>query len=352
MVAAAAATGILSLCGSPVHADSNADGTAAGSPGLASGNTVQAPVNVPVNLCGNTVDVVAALNPAFGNACSHSSGGQTVTSGSHTTGTTTDSPGVVSGNTIQAPVHAPVNLCGNAINAVGILNPVSGNACSSGSGGQSVTSGSSTTGTTTDSPGVVSGNTIQAPVHAPVNLCGNAINAVGILNPVSGNACSPGTGAQPAPVQPAPVQPAPVQPAPVQPAPVQPAPVQPAPVQPAPVLNVPVVPAQTPRGGGSHQTSSDTGSGDTSSDVDSGTTQNSASSSVSHAPVSAQGIRTTESGTSPHTPAVAPLGRRAHQVPALAETGSEGVLAASAVSVAMLAGGLILYRRGRVSSHR
>jgi LPXTG-motif cell wall-anchored protein len=38
--------------------------------------------------------------------------------------------------------------------------------------------------------------------------------------------------------------------------------------------------------------------------------------------------------------------------PALAETGSEGVLAASAVSVAMLAGGLILYRRGRVTARR
>ncbi|MFD1663587.1 chaplin [Streptomyces caeni] len=71
MVAAAAATGILSLCGNPVHADSGAAGTASGSPGVASGNTVQVPVDTPVNLCGNTVDVVAALNPAFGNACAN-----------------------------------------------------------------------------------------------------------------------------------------------------------------------------------------------------------------------------------------------------------------------------------------
>ncbi|MEK8170620.1 chaplin [Streptomyces sp. M19] len=32
-------------------------------------------------------------------------------------------PGVISGNTIQVPVHIPVNLCGNTIDIVGLLNP-------------------------------------------------------------------------------------------------------------------------------------------------------------------------------------------------------------------------------------
>ncbi|WP_425434710.1 chaplin [Lentzea xinjiangensis] len=39
------------------------------SPGAISGNVMQMPVNIPVNACGNTVDVIGALNPAFGNAC-------------------------------------------------------------------------------------------------------------------------------------------------------------------------------------------------------------------------------------------------------------------------------------------
>ncbi|MEU8588053.1 chaplin [Streptomyces sp. NPDC048664] len=73
MVAAAAATGILSLCGSPVFADSSADGTATGSPGVASGNTIQVPLDLPVNLCGNTINVLGALNPASGNACGNGS---------------------------------------------------------------------------------------------------------------------------------------------------------------------------------------------------------------------------------------------------------------------------------------
>ncbi|MEV6054244.1 chaplin, partial [Streptomyces sp. NPDC052107] len=69
VVVAAAATSVLSLYGSPAIADSNADGTSNGSPGVLSGNTVQVPVNVPINACGNTVNVIALLNPAFGNSC-------------------------------------------------------------------------------------------------------------------------------------------------------------------------------------------------------------------------------------------------------------------------------------------
>ena len=50
-------------------ADSDAQGFAADSPGVLSGNVVQVPVHVPVNVCGNTVNVIALLNPAFGNEC-------------------------------------------------------------------------------------------------------------------------------------------------------------------------------------------------------------------------------------------------------------------------------------------
>ncbi|MFE3169853.1 chaplin [Streptomyces sp. NPDC059224] len=52
-------------------ADSGANGTAAQSPGVLSGNVIQVPVHVPVNVCGNTVDVIGLLNPAFGNTCAN-----------------------------------------------------------------------------------------------------------------------------------------------------------------------------------------------------------------------------------------------------------------------------------------
>ncbi|MEU6241935.1 MULTISPECIES: chaplin [unclassified Streptomyces] len=47
-------------------------GVAVGSPGVASGNVIQVPIEIPVNLCGNTIDIVGLLNPAFGNACVNS----------------------------------------------------------------------------------------------------------------------------------------------------------------------------------------------------------------------------------------------------------------------------------------
>lgn len=42
---------------------------AVGSPGAVSGNVAQAPAHVPVNACGNTINVVGLLNPTFGNTC-------------------------------------------------------------------------------------------------------------------------------------------------------------------------------------------------------------------------------------------------------------------------------------------
>ncbi|MGV9885161.1 chaplin [Streptomyces sp. NPDC003006] len=51
------------------HGGAEAHGTAKNSPGVLSGNLVQAPVHVPVNACGNTITVIGALNPTFGNLC-------------------------------------------------------------------------------------------------------------------------------------------------------------------------------------------------------------------------------------------------------------------------------------------
>ncbi|MFD7326974.1 chaplin [Streptomyces sp. NPDC059875] len=52
-------------------ADAGAEGAAVKSPGVLSGNVVQVPIHIPVNVCGNTVSVIGALNPAFGNTCAN-----------------------------------------------------------------------------------------------------------------------------------------------------------------------------------------------------------------------------------------------------------------------------------------
>ncbi|WP_374938363.1 chaplin [Streptomyces sp. Ru62] len=133
VIAIAAASGAMAVAG-PVQADSAADGSAGGSPGLISGNGIQLPVHLPVNVCGNTVNVVGLLNPAMGNTCANKGGGSTegktqpaATSGATAHSRTQDSPGVVSGNGIQLPVDLPVNVSGNSVNVVGVGNPVFGN---------------------------------------------------------------------------------------------------------------------------------------------------------------------------------------------------------------------------------
>ncbi|MGI5337017.1 chaplin [Streptomyces sp. CA-181903] len=152
LLTVAAAGSVLAVTGGYAYADSGAQGAAAHSPGVASGNTVQVPVHVPVNVCGNTVNVVGALNPASGNTCvngghgghgqghghggghgqGHGHDGGHHGGGSGAEGAAVGSPGVASGNVVQAPVDVPVNACGNSVDVVGVANPTFGNACING----------------------------------------------------------------------------------------------------------------------------------------------------------------------------------------------------------------------------
>lgn len=142
--------GALALATGYAKADSGAHGVAAGSPGVLSGNAVQIPVHVPVNVCGNTVNVVGLFNPAAGNSCVNESHGEhggkggdgedggpggpqgdgtgsRSGGGAHADGETAHSPGVLSGNGVQLPIDVPVNVSGNSVNVVGIGNPATGN---------------------------------------------------------------------------------------------------------------------------------------------------------------------------------------------------------------------------------
>ncbi|SCK53929.1 chaplin [Streptomyces sp. WMMB 322] len=119
LITVAAAGGVLAtFSGGTAFADSAVQGTAGNSGGVLSGNNVQAPISAPINVCGNTVTVLGALNSASGTSCG--GGGSTSVSGS-----SGNSEGIGSGNNIQAPIDVPVNVCGNGINAVGEGSPAS-----------------------------------------------------------------------------------------------------------------------------------------------------------------------------------------------------------------------------------
>jgi hypothetical protein len=63
------AAGLVLAASGMASADANANGVAADSPGFLSGNLVQIPIHAPINICGNSVNLIGLLNPAFGNRC-------------------------------------------------------------------------------------------------------------------------------------------------------------------------------------------------------------------------------------------------------------------------------------------
>ncbi|MGW1748109.1 chaplin [Streptomyces sp. NPDC002092] len=69
----------------------------------------------------------AAVTMVTGGLLAAGAGMASATCGAHADGTAVGSPGIVSGNVVQAPVHVPVNVSGNSVNVVGVLNPAFGN---------------------------------------------------------------------------------------------------------------------------------------------------------------------------------------------------------------------------------
>ncbi|MFE0732419.1 chaplin [Streptomyces antibioticus] len=69
----------------------------------------------------------AAVTMVAGGLMAASAGMASATGGAGAHGQAKGSPGVVSGNVVQAPVHIPVNAVGNTVNVIGLLNPAFGN---------------------------------------------------------------------------------------------------------------------------------------------------------------------------------------------------------------------------------
>ncbi|MFB7665439.1 chaplin [Kitasatospora sp. NPDC056138] len=179
------ATGsVLASTAGYAYASAEAHGGAANSPGVGSGNSVQAPVDIPVNACGNTVNVVGLLNPAMGNNCGNvSHGGSGVHGGSAVHGG--------HGGQIAPGEHSPSGHGGHGgPDGAGDHGRGDDHAAPTGSGGPvHAGSGASSQGGAQNSPGVISGNSAQAPISIPVNACGNSVNVIGVGNPAFGNDC-------------------------------------------------------------------------------------------------------------------------------------------------------------------
>ncbi|GAB2737663.1 chaplin [Streptomyces bullii] len=69
----------------------------------------------------------AAVTMVAGGLLAAGAGMASATEGAHAGGSTAGSPGVASGNLVQVPVDVPVNVSGNSVNVVGVMNPAYGN---------------------------------------------------------------------------------------------------------------------------------------------------------------------------------------------------------------------------------
>ncbi len=138
-----------------------------GSHSILGGNQIHAPINAPINICGN----------AIGNAVAGCEGGAKISGhgghfyGGHTSGRHS----ILGGNQIDAPINAPINVCGNSA-------AVLGHALAGCQGGSKVGPGGgyfTPTGHTSGRHSIGGGNQVQAPVNIPADVCGNAAAVIG-----------------------------------------------------------------------------------------------------------------------------------------------------------------------------
>ncbi|GGN78840.1 hypothetical protein GCM10011579_062440 [Streptomyces albiflavescens] len=66
-----ASVALLATAGTASAADPDPVGVAANSPGLVSGNVIQIPLDLGLNLCGDSINVIGLLNPAAASTCSN-----------------------------------------------------------------------------------------------------------------------------------------------------------------------------------------------------------------------------------------------------------------------------------------
>jgi ChpA-C len=201
--------GALLASGTAAHAQPNMLST--DNVGIGNGTQVFAPIQAPVNVCGNAVAVAgfaaagceggsaASLDPEWGFR--------------HFQMVSSDNVGVLNGTQVFAPIQAPVNVCGNAV-------AVAGSAVAGCEGGADADSGTdkpkhrpqhkpdykpdhegsyqpgyevaaqasevvaSSTGTatmlTSGNLGVLNGTQAAVPIQIPINICGNSLAVLGV----------------------------------------------------------------------------------------------------------------------------------------------------------------------------
>jgi len=172
--------------------------------GIANGNQAYAPIQIPVNVCGNGVGAVIGVGVGISGACvngaaqdvDHEESARSESSRKNMKRTedtlqfSWGNDGIANGNQAYVPVQVPVNVCGNGVGAVigvGVgLNGICANGAAQDVDHEESKRTEDTAQVSGDNDGILNGNQIYVPVQVPINICGNGVGVLGVGAGISG----------------------------------------------------------------------------------------------------------------------------------------------------------------------
>src|SRR4051812_19856243 len=170
--------GFLLVAGTAAHADST---------GVGNGNTLDTDIDAPVTVSGNSISALGLAGAEGGK--------ESATARSAATeGADVYNVGLLSGNVVKTVADAPVNVTGNAVG-------VAGNAAAASSAKESVhargehrMARAAATEDGGGNVGIGNGNVANTLVSVPVNVCGNAVGALGTAQASCGGGAAVSNG--------------------------------------------------------------------------------------------------------------------------------------------------------------
>ena len=148
--------------------------------GIGNGTQIYAPVDVPINVCGNSLSILgfSSANAVCANNVFGDRGGRRHfresgwdhRGGSQVTGSNF---GVGNGTQLYAPISLPLNLAGNSASVLGVSQSraVAVN--------ESTRDDDDFTQATGSNVGILNGTQVGVPINVPVNVCGNSLGVLG-----------------------------------------------------------------------------------------------------------------------------------------------------------------------------
>jgi hypothetical protein len=153
--------------------------------GILNGTQIYAPIDVPINVCGNSLALVGgAYSQAIcaNNVWSARGGKGWKKESKRTEGawqSTGDNNGIANGTQLLAPISLPVNLAGNSL---AILGSANSRAVAVNENGHDDGFGQSTG----NNNGILNGTQIGVPINVPINVCGNSLGILGAAHSAAG----------------------------------------------------------------------------------------------------------------------------------------------------------------------